>query len=101
MIVSFLMVLIYNKSTILLRDSKKIITNMKIKRKYYGLLFAFFVSIIMSIIMSLVLTLINVGWQPHFFMIWLKAFGISFAVALPISLIIVPLIRKLLERIID
>ena len=72
---------------------------MKIKRKYYQLLFGFFVSIIMSIIMSFALTLINVGWVPHFFMIWLKSFGISFAVALPISLIIVPLIRKLLNRI--
>ncbi|MBC8443962.1 DUF2798 domain-containing protein [Candidatus Woesearchaeota archaeon] len=53
----------------------------------------------MSLIMSFVLTLINVGWVPHFFMIWLKSFGISFAVALPISLVIVPLIRKLLDRI--
>ena len=72
---------------------------MKIKRKYYQLLFGFFVSIIMSLIMSFALTLINTGWVPHFFMIWLKSFGISFAVALPISLIIVPLIRKLLDRI--
>jgi len=72
---------------------------MKIKRKYDGLLFALFVSIIMSLIMSFALTLINVGLIPNFFMIWLKSFGISFAVALPISLIIVPLIRKLLDRI--
>ena len=72
---------------------------MKIRRKYYGLLFGIFVSILMSLIMSFVLTLINVGWQPHFLMIWLKAFGISFAVALPISLIIVPIIRKILDRI--
>ena len=68
---------------------------MRIKRKYYGLLFGLFVSIIMSFI----LILINVGWVPHFFMICLKSFGISFAVALPISLIIVLLIRKLLEKI--
>jgi hypothetical protein len=72
---------------------------MKIKRKYYGLLFGLLVSIIMSLIMSFVLTLINVGWQPNFLMIWLRAFGISFAVALPISLILVPLIRKILDRI--
>lgn len=72
---------------------------MKIKRKYYGLLFALFVSIIMSLIMSFALTLINVGLVPHFLMIWLKSFGISLAVALPISLIIVPLIRKLLDKI--
>ena len=74
---------------------------MKINRKYYSLLFGLFVSIIMSLIMSFVLTLINVGWQQHFFLIWLRAFGISFAVALPISLIIVPLIRKFLNRIVD
>jgi hypothetical protein len=51
--------------------------------------------------MSFVLTLINVGWQPNFLMIWLRAFGIAFAVALPISLVIVPLIRKLLKKITD
>jgi len=101
MIISFLTVLIYNKSNILLRDFREIVSNMKIKKKYYGFLFALLVSIIMSLIMSFALTLINVGWQPHFFMIWLKAFGISFAVALPVSLIVVPLIRKLLDKIID
>jgi len=101
MIISFLTVLIYNKSTILLRDFREIVSNMKIKKKYYSFLFALLVSIIMSLIMSFALTLINVGWQPHFFMIWLKAFGISFAVALPVSLIVVPLIRKLLDKIID
>ncbi len=72
---------------------------MKIRRKYYGLLFGLLVSIIMSLIMSFVLTYINIGWQPHFLMIWLRAFGISFAVALPVSLIIVPVIRKLLDKI--
>ncbi len=72
---------------------------MKIKRKFYGILFALLISIIMSLIMSFVLLIINVGWVPHFFIIWLKSFGISLAVALPISFIIVPLIRKLLDRI--
>lgn len=72
---------------------------MKIRRKYYGLLFGLFVSIIMSLIMSFALTLVNVGWQPHFFMIWLKSLGISFAVALPVSLVVVPVIRKLLDKI--
>ena len=72
---------------------------MKIRRKYYGLLFGLFVSIIMSLVMSFALTLINAGWQPNFFMIWLKSFGISFTVALPVSLALVPLIRKLLDKI--
>lgn len=53
----------------------------------------------MSLIMSFALTLVNVGWQPHFFMIWLKSLGISFAVALPVSLVVVPVIRKLLDKI--
>ena len=71
---------------------------MKIRRKYYGLLLGLFVSIIMSLVMSFALTLINAGWPPNFFMIWLKSFGISFAVALPVSLVVVPLIRKLLDK---
>jgi hypothetical protein len=51
--------------------------------------------------MSLVLTLVNVGYGPHFPEIWLRAYAISFSVSLPISLALIPLIKKLLDRLTD
>ena len=71
---------------------------MKISRKYYTVLFGSLVSIAMSFFMSLVLTTINVGLGPNFWEIWLIAFTVSFLVGLPISLIIIPIVRKIVDK---
>jgi hypothetical protein len=45
--------------------------------------------------------LINLGYVPDFFEKWIRAFAISFIVALPISLIIVPIAKKIVEKLIS
>ena len=52
----------------------------------------------MSFFMSFLLTLMNVGYGPQFFQIWLNAFAAGFIVSLPISLIFTPIIRKIVDR---
>jgi len=49
--------------------------------------------------MSLFLTIINLGFVSDFFEKWIIGFAISFVVALPISLIIVPTAMKIVEKI--
>jgi len=56
-------------------------------------------SLIMSFAMSLTLTLVNLGLISEFFEKWIRAFGISFVVALPTSLIVVPLAKRIVEKI--
>ncbi|MBC7796408.1 MAG: DUF2798 domain-containing protein [Pyrinomonadaceae bacterium] len=74
---------------------------MKISRKTAGLLFAPTVGLFMSGAMSFVLTAINLGFGADFIWQWLRSFGISFLVALPISTLVVPQIQKFYDGITD
>ena len=73
--------------------------NVKIKKKYSWILFAFFMSLTMSFSISFVLTLINAGLISDFLSVWVRGFIIGFIVALPIALIVVPLMRRVVDRI--
>lgn len=48
----------------------------------------------MSAAMSFVLTAINLGFNADFPTNWLRSFGVSFLVALPISALVVPRIQR-------
>ena len=74
---------------------------MKIPRRFYNLVFSFSVAILMSFLMSFCLTAINIGFPVHFFPAWLRSWGIGFLVAFPVSLLIIPAIRRFLERFFD
>jgi hypothetical protein len=53
----------------------------------------------MSFSISFVLTLINAGLRSDFLFVWIRGFTIGFIVALPISLIVVPIMRRVVDRI--
>ena len=69
----------------------------KISRKYFNLIFSTLVSFLMTLFMSFVLTSINIGFPSYFIVAWLKSLGIGFAVALPVSIFVIPLVRKTIE----
>ncbi|MGQ9538934.1 MAG: DUF2798 domain-containing protein [Candidatus Bathycorpusculaceae bacterium] len=52
----------------------------------------------MSFATSLVLTLINLGLVPGFPLMWLRAFLIGFAVSFPTSLAVIPLVKRIVEK---
>jgi hypothetical protein len=70
----------------------------KINKRYSWLLFAFFVSIGMSFFMSLVLTVVNLGIVPEFLERWARAFAVAFAVSVPTSLLVIPVVRKIVDK---
>jgi hypothetical protein len=70
---------------------------MKADKKYSLLLFAALMSLGMFFSMSLFLTFMNVGFD--FFLRWLRAFLIGFIVNLPASLAIIPMVRKIVDKI--
>ncbi len=72
---------------------------MKINKKYTNVLFALFMGLSMGLIISFILTLLNIGFIPNFFFIWMRGFGLGFAVAFPTALIIMPYVRKIICRI--
>ena len=71
---------------------------MKIKKKYSWILFAFFMSLTMSLSISFVLTLINAGLIINFFSVWMRGFAVGFIVALPIALVVIPIMKKVVDR---
>ncbi len=71
----------------------------KLSPKVTKFLFAPTVGLFMSRAMSFVLTAINLGFGANFLAEWLRSFGISFLVALPISALVVPRIQKFYDRI--
>jgi len=48
--------------------------------------------------MSFFMLLINIGFSKIFFNAWMKSFGLGFIIALPISIIFIPIIRRGLEK---
>ena len=72
---------------------------MKIPRRYYNPVFSFVMSLMMSFLMSGVITFINLGWVHDFMLRWLlHAFPSAWAVAFPLSLFVVPVVRRLVAR---
>lgn len=70
-----------------------------IPKKYVNILFPFLVALLMSIIMSGYITFINLWYTDLFINNWFKAWYNAFILALPISYIVVPFVRKTLEKI--
>lgn len=49
---------------------------------------------VMSLVISWIMLTIENGFNPQFFEQWLRSWGLAFLVALPTSLIVGPLIKK-------
>lgn len=58
-------------------------------------------SILMTFIVSFISTLRGVGWTPDFVWTWLSAWGMSWLVAFPTTLVVLPLVRRAAASIIE
>ncbi|ARN74012.1 DUF2798 domain-containing protein [Oceanicoccus sagamiensis] len=72
-----------------------------IPKKYTHQVFSFFMALLMSCLMSLVITVFNLGLVEGLLGIWLKAWGFGFIVALPTVLTVSPLVRKLVNLVVE
>ena len=57
-------------------------------------------SLFMTILMSFVITLINVGFGETFFLQWFQAFWRAYIIAFPAVLTVIPIVRKLVKKLI-
>jgi len=51
-----------------------------------------------SFLMSLVFTIIHLGFVPSFFEIWIRAFAIGFVVSFPTSVLIIPIVIAVVNK---
>ena len=70
---------------------------MKIPKRFFPVVFAFFLTLIMVFIVTGVGTAVNVGLPPNFFLLWMKAWGAAWLVAFPSAIFVAPLARRLTE----
>jgi len=73
----------------------------KIPRKYSGVVMGAIMSIAMGSMMSLVVTYLNLGLVDDFVQRWLVAFAGVLPIGFPVSLIVTPIVKALIDRISD
>jgi hypothetical protein len=67
----------------------------KLPARYASVVMPLVLSILMTFIVSAISTLRSVGLAPDFFELWISAWGLSWLVAFPALLAVLPLVRKI------
>lgn len=67
----------------------------KLPPKAMHIVMPFLLSVLMSCIISFVSTAKAIGFSPELLTAWLKAWGISWLVAFPTVMVVLPLVRKI------
>lgn len=73
----------------------------KLPARYAGLVMPLFLSLFMTCIVSLVSTLHGIGLAEHVVSIWLSAWGLSWLIAFPTLLMVLPLVRRLTALLVE
>lgn len=76
-------------------------TRRKLPARYAAIVMPTVLATIMTFIISGVATLINLGLVPGFVDIWMKAWSMSFIVALPTLLAVLPIVRRIVAALVD
>jgi Na+/glutamate symporter len=66
----------------------------KIPQRYASIVMSLLLSIFMTCIVSMISTYRGIGADPDFIRIWLGAWAISWVVAFPTLLLVMPIVRK-------
>jgi len=74
---------------------------LKIDKKYSPLLTAIIMTVALDTTMTFTMTTINSGWTSGFIQRFLMGWTIGFAAALPTSLLVIPLARMIVKRIVS
>lgn len=65
----------------------------KLPARYNTIAMPLVLSVLMSCLVSAVSTTVNAGFGADLFVLWMKAWGISWLVAFPSLLLVLPLVR--------
>ncbi|MGI0026322.1 MAG: DUF2798 domain-containing protein [Nitrosopumilaceae archaeon] len=74
---------------------------MKIPKKYSILIFGAIMGAQMGFFMSFIITVLAIGFAPNFFQVWMTGFAVALVVGVPVSLILAPFAKKIVDRISD
>ena len=73
----------------------------RLPAKYAEIVLPLLLSFLMTCLVSLISTVRSVGLPPHFLKIWLGAWALSWCVAFPLLLVVLPLARTLTDWLVE
>ena len=73
----------------------------KLPARYAGIVLPLLLSIVMTCVVSLISTLRSIGLAPDFARLWLGAWALSWVVAFPLLLVVLPLVRAATDRLVE
>jgi len=71
---------------------------MGLSKTQSNLLFTFLTALLMSFLMSLAITFVNLGMVEDFTLKWMRAWGYGFLVGYPVASIVIPIVRKIINK---
>ncbi len=73
----------------------------KLPARYAGIVMPLLLSVLMTFIVSMISTWRGVGFTPDFLRLWLGAWGLSWLVAFPTLLLVLPVVRRATAALVD
>ena len=73
----------------------------KLPAKYATIVMPLVLSIMMSGIISFVATVKAIGLPPDLFRMWLQAWGVSWLIAFPAVMVVLPLVRRIVGLLVE
>ena len=73
----------------------------KLPARYAGIVLPLLLSVFMSFLISGITTVRTIGLSPDFFGVWMSNWGLSWVVAFPTVLVVMPIVRRLVAMIVD
>ncbi|MCW5689655.1 MAG: DUF2798 domain-containing protein [Pseudolabrys sp.] len=76
-------------------------SSLRLPPRYAAFVMPFVLSILMSLIVSGVATLRSLGFSPDYFAVWPMAWFLSWLVAFPTLLLVLPLVRRIVGLVVQ
>jgi hypothetical protein len=73
----------------------------RLPARYAGLLMPLILSGMMSAVVSFIATLNSVGFVANLLSLWLSAWSVSFLIAFPTLLLVLPIVRRLVSLLVE
>ncbi len=67
----------------------------KLPAHYAKVVMPFFLSVLMTCVVSMISTWRGLGWAAWTLHVWLGSWGLSWLIAFPVLLLVLPVVRKL------
>ncbi|NUF83543.1 DUF2798 domain-containing protein [Acinetobacter seifertii] len=84
-----------------MKNSKSLSSFRKLPNRYTSIVLPFLLSIIMTFVVSMISTLRSLGLEEFSIYVWMSAWIISWLIAFPTLLLVLPVVRKITTLLVE